>query len=51
MDYESIRQKNIARNEKLIAELFGIIPVHVDGAHFSHENTQSRYVCYYSITY
>ncbi len=47
MDYESIRQKNIARNEKLIAELFGIVPVHVDGNNFSDENAQSRYAFHY----
>ena len=54
MDYESIRQKNIARNEKLIAELFGIVPVHVDGANFSDETAQSRYVfhyIFYEVTY
>ena len=43
MDYESIRQKNIARNEKMIAELFGIFPARVDSSQHSEENTHSRY--------
>ena len=42
MDYESIRQKNIARNEKLIAELFGILPTRIDGNQHSEDNIQSR---------